>query len=102
VSHIDPDSTGLNPAWRGALAHVVWGESWDEGAPASVIYKARQDVKDFTKVIESLAPGLGSYFNEVHILHAWASGASIDFDFHLVGILIRRRPEKYLLWVSLF
>lgn len=37
MSQVDPDSTGLNPAWRKALIHLIWGTEWKEGTPASEI-----------------------------------------------------------------
>jgi len=67
VSDVDPESTGLNPAWRSALVHVTWSEGWPDGTQASVIEKLRNDVKSFIGKMEALEPGSGSYFNEASL-----------------------------------
>lgn len=64
---MDPDSVGLNPAWRTALIHAVAGESWPEGTPAGVIQQLRNNLKQDVTKLEALAPGSGSYFNEVRV-----------------------------------
>jgi hypothetical protein len=52
VSKVDPDSTGLNPAWRKALAHIDWSQGWDEGASASEIDQIEGSTrKDSRKVV---------------------------------------------------
>jgi hypothetical protein len=65
VAKADPDSAGLNPAWRKALIHSVVAQTWKDGAPLSDILAAKEQVKKDTKVLEDLAPDSGSYFNEV-------------------------------------
>ncbi|KAF9467718.1 hypothetical protein BDZ94DRAFT_980876 [Collybia nuda] len=67
VSKVDPDSTGLNPAWRKALGHATFGVSWKEGQPASEIQKARQQLRDGIKTLDAVAPGSGAYFNEASL-----------------------------------
>jgi len=63
VSKVDPDSTGVNPAWRTALGHIVWGAGWDEGASASEIKQMRavlaQGLQNLTDLV-----GSSAYFNE--------------------------------------
>jgi len=63
VSKVDPDSTGLNPAWRTALIHLIFGTGWPDGTTASEIDKLRavvaQSLTDVSKVV-----GSSSYFNE--------------------------------------
>jgi hypothetical protein len=67
VSKVDPDSTGINPAWRKALTHIAWGREWDEGASASEIDQMRAAL---AKTLERLSTLTGSsaYFNEVPLL----------------------------------
>jgi hypothetical protein len=74
VSKVDPDSTGLNPAWRKALTHIYWGPTWDEGASASEIDQMRAAL---AKTLEKLSTLTGSsaYFNEVPLL---ICGGNID------------------------
>lgn len=55
---------GLNPAWRKALGHVLFTESWAEGANVTQIQKAKQQVRDYVRVLDTLAPESGAYFNE--------------------------------------
>lgn len=65
VSRVNPDSTGLNPAWRKALVHAVFRTTWDEGASFSEIEQARAELAARLKKVSDEMPGAGSYFNEV-------------------------------------
>jgi hypothetical protein len=64
VANADPDSTGLNPAWRKALIHVVWGTGWDEGTSTSEIKQLRAALSESLKNLTHLV-GSSAYFNEV-------------------------------------
>ncbi|KAK1218735.1 hypothetical protein PQX77_018560 [Marasmius sp. AFHP31] len=64
VSQIDPDSTGLNPAWRGTLGPVIASVQWEEGASATEIQAQRDALKQAIDMLEGLEPGTGSYVNE--------------------------------------
>lgn len=68
MSKVDPDSTGLNPAWRKALVHVAFGGAWDEGAPATEITRVREQLARRLKKISDVTPGSGAYLNEVSVL----------------------------------
>ena len=68
VAKSDPESTGLNPAWRKALIHIAAGAGWADGAPLEEIEAAKERVKDYTRALEKLAPNSGAYFNEVSLL----------------------------------
>jgi hypothetical protein len=65
VSEIDPDSAGLNPAWRKAIVHMIVGDGWASGSTVDEIRAVQQKLKDDLAILESLAPGGGAYFNEV-------------------------------------
>lgn len=67
MSKVDPDSTGLNPAWRKALAHIDWGPGWDEGASVSEIDQTRAALAKTLEKLSALA-GSSAYFNEVPLL----------------------------------
>ncbi|KAF9467719.1 hypothetical protein BDZ94DRAFT_980884 [Collybia nuda] len=67
VSKVDPESMGLNPAWRKALAHVILQVSWEEGQPISEIRKVEQQIRDGTMILDSVAPESGAYFNEASL-----------------------------------
>ncbi|KAK1228963.1 hypothetical protein PQX77_008003 [Marasmius sp. AFHP31] len=64
VSQIDPDSAGLNPAWRGTLGPVITSVQWEEGASATEIQVQRDALKQAIDILEELEPGTGSYVNE--------------------------------------
>lgn len=65
VSRVNPNSTGLNPSWRKALVHVLFGRGWVEGTPSSEIEEIRAQVASNLKNLSDLMPEAGSYFNEV-------------------------------------
>jgi hypothetical protein len=65
VSEVDPESTGLHPAWRKAVVHTVFGHTWDDGSSSEVIQKAREQTKRLERDLRKLAPDSGAYFNEV-------------------------------------
>ncbi|KAF5368043.1 hypothetical protein D9758_004507 [Tetrapyrgos nigripes] len=65
VSQIDPDSAGVNPAWRKAIMLMNAGLTWESGLTGDE-YKAIQGkLKDGLALLESLVPGGGDYLNEV-------------------------------------
>ena len=66
VSRVDPDCTGLNPAWRNSLVYVGVDTSWPDGANETEINAARQAFIQDIKVIEGIAPDSGAYLNEVN------------------------------------
>lgn len=82
VSKVDPDSAGINPAWRKALVHAVTGQLWEDGAPVEEILAAKEKVKEYTRALEALAPDSGSYFNEVSLFHVCAAPKSHLFPLY--------------------
>ena len=64
---MDPDSVGLNPAWRKSLVYTVLGTTWPEGANLTEIEAARQVLIQDMKTLEGIAPESGAYLNEVRI-----------------------------------
>ncbi|KAF5357342.1 hypothetical protein D9758_005949 [Tetrapyrgos nigripes] len=64
VSQIDPDSVGLNPAWRNATMLLLSGAVWESGVTVDEYRVVQEKLKDDLAVLESLAPGGGTYFNE--------------------------------------
>ena len=65
MSRIDPESTGLNPAWRNSLAYTIVGAAWQDGANSTQIDAARQRLIQDMKTLEGIAPESGAYSNEV-------------------------------------
>ena len=62
---MDPSSTGLNPAWRKAVVHAVFGITWPDGASAGVIQQLRMSLESRLTRVRALAPNSGAYLNEV-------------------------------------
>jgi len=62
---VDPDATGLNPAWRNSMVYTTIGTSWQDGATLAEIDAARQLLIQDMKILEGIAPESGAYFNEV-------------------------------------
>ncbi|KAF7791875.1 hypothetical protein EIP86_002899 [Pleurotus ostreatoroseus] len=67
VAKPDPNSTGLNPAWRKALVLYILWTAWDEGASSSVIEQQRDTLKRYTSVLNDLVPHAGTYLNEASL-----------------------------------
>jgi hypothetical protein len=65
VARVEPDDTGLTPAWRNSLAYVTLGTGWKDGATKTQIDAARQLLIQDMKVLEGIAPDSGAYLNEV-------------------------------------
>lgn len=68
VSEIDPDSVGVNPAWRKAVVHAAFGVSWPEGTSSQEIQKMVANITQVESQLRELTPASGAYFNEVHFL----------------------------------
>jgi len=64
---VDPESTGLNPAWRNSLVYTTLGTSWEDGATLAQIEAARQLLVQDMKILEGIAPDSGAYLNEVRV-----------------------------------
>ena len=65
MSRVDPESTGLNPAWRNSLVYTTIGTGWQDGANSTEIEAARQLLIQDMKTLEGIAPDSGAYLNEV-------------------------------------
>lgn len=69
VSKVDPNSTGLNPAWRTAAAHILTQETWPEGTSGNGIHIIEKKLKGYLETLEELVgPNGGAYFNKVCLL----------------------------------
>ncbi|KAF8708480.1 hypothetical protein AX14_013585 [Amanita brunnescens Koide BX004] len=68
VARVDPDATGLNPAWREAVGLVTSGSAWKEGASAAEIESLRQAALDnLNSYLDKVSPNSGTYFNEASL-----------------------------------
>ncbi|KAI8576922.1 hypothetical protein K450DRAFT_254247 [Umbelopsis ramanniana AG] len=64
----DPDSVGVNPAWRKALWHVVLtGAQFEFNATAAQRKKAGDRVTKLNSKLIDFTPGSGAYLNEADI-----------------------------------
>ncbi|KAI5994875.1 hypothetical protein EDC04DRAFT_2613108 [Pisolithus marmoratus] len=86
VSQIDPDSVGLNPAWRNAIVETVCGVSWADGTTAAEIAGQIDRLKVWIKEMYALTPQAGAYFNE-------ASLFEIDWQYTFFGSHYARLKE---------
>ncbi|KAH6908858.1 FAD binding domain-containing protein [Coprinopsis sp. MPI-PUGE-AT-0042] len=68
VSRQDPESTGLNPSWRKAVAEVYIVEGWKDGTPSSEIQRLRQRLVEGTKALDTFSVNSAAYLNEA-MLH---------------------------------
>ena len=64
---MNPDSTGLNPAWRNSLVYTALNLIWEDGADLAEINAARQVLIQNMKTLEAIAPESGAYLNEVRL-----------------------------------
>ena len=103
VSRVDPESTGLNPSWRKAIAEVLTGVSWEEGANSTTILAAIERLKQRTDVLDKLTKDSGSYLNEVRtILYFTKPPRILNFVIiKMLGFTLRTRLQEIVLWISL-
>jgi len=99
VSRVDPESTGLNPAWRKSLVCAVIFTVWQDGATLAEIQAARQLLIQDMKILRGIAPESGAYLNEVRELDAPPSPLTSTslHCFFPSGFEIRIRLEEILL-----
>ncbi|KIJ13630.1 hypothetical protein PAXINDRAFT_80827 [Paxillus involutus ATCC 200175] len=67
VNQIDPDSAGLNPAWRNAVVETVCGFSWQDGTSTTEIQELIDRFRGRIKTMYDLTPNDGAYFNEASL-----------------------------------
>ncbi|KAH7886480.1 hypothetical protein F5I97DRAFT_1829115 [Phlebopus sp. FC_14] len=65
VNQVDPDSAGLNPAWRNAIVEAVCGFSWEDGTSHEDLQVQIKQLKSWINAMHDLTPSDGAYFNEV-------------------------------------
>ena len=80
---MDPESTGLNPAWRNSLAYILLVATWPEGSNETQIAAVRQRLVQDMKTLEGLAPDSGAYFNEARPQTASAHGSFFLTSWHV-------------------
>jgi hypothetical protein len=62
---VDPDSAGVNPAWRESIGLLMSGISWDEGTTTAVINRLRQGATSDLEALDTVSADSGTYLNEV-------------------------------------
>ena len=102
VSRVNPESTGLNPAWRRSVALALLHTAWQDGANSSEIAAAREPLIHDMKLLEDLAPESGAYLNEVKHPHGPLHWNNPNSNLLILsGIEIRIQLEEILLWHAL-
>ncbi|KIL58561.1 hypothetical protein M378DRAFT_170465 [Amanita muscaria Koide BX008] len=64
VSQIDPDSVGVNPAWRQTIGIFESSVNWLEGTPTAEINRLRQIAAADLESLNAISPNNGTYLNE--------------------------------------
>ncbi|KIJ60446.1 hypothetical protein HYDPIDRAFT_117153 [Hydnomerulius pinastri MD-312] len=67
VNQIDPNSAGLNPAWRKAVVETMCGVSWPDGTPSKEIEGMLDQLKSWIKSMYDVTPNDGAYVNEASL-----------------------------------
>ncbi|KAF9236143.1 hypothetical protein BU15DRAFT_64240 [Melanogaster broomeanus] len=67
VNQIDPDSAGLNPAWRNAVVEVYSGFSWQDEASSTEIKGLIDQLQKGIQTMYDLTPNDSAYFNEASL-----------------------------------
>ncbi|KAF9236140.1 hypothetical protein BU15DRAFT_77240 [Melanogaster broomeanus] len=67
VNQIDPDSAGLNPAWRNAVVSVGCGIAWLDGTSSTEIKGMIDQLREVIQTMHDLTPSDGAYFNEASL-----------------------------------
>ncbi|KAF9235770.1 hypothetical protein BU15DRAFT_64606 [Melanogaster broomeanus] len=67
VNQIDPESAGLNPAWRSAVVQVICDISWQDGTSSTEIMGMIDQLKGGIRTMYDLTPNDSSYFNEASL-----------------------------------
>ena len=62
---MDPDSVGVNPAWRQSLVLMASAITWVEGTPTAAINDKRTVAAADLQSLDTVSPNSGTYLNEV-------------------------------------
>jgi hypothetical protein len=64
ANHPDNSKTGVNPAWRDSLWHVIMGGIWTRNTPPLVRQQIQNTISAAVQPFKALTPGGGCYVNE--------------------------------------
>jgi hypothetical protein len=64
ANHPDNSKTGVNPAWRDSLWHVIMGGIWTAETPVSIRRQVQNTISAAIQPFKALTPGGGCYMNE--------------------------------------
>lgn len=78
VSQVDPEATGLNPAWRNAIIEMTCATAWEEETPLTTVQAQLADLRQWIQAMYGAAPTDGVSFNEVCNTLAMSSAAGAD------------------------
>lgn len=63
-NHPDNSKTGVNPAWRSTLWHVIMGAAWTSTTPTTVRTQIQNAISASIQPFKALTPNGGCYMNE--------------------------------------
>lgn len=64
VNHPDNSKTGVNPAWRTTLWHVIMGAGWTKNTSPEMRTRIQNTISASVQPFKALTPGGGCYMNE--------------------------------------
>lgn len=64
LNHADNSKTGVNPAWRDTLWHVIMGAAWSSNTPRQERVRIQSTISASVQPFKALTPGGGCYMNE--------------------------------------
>ncbi|GAB5590129.1 hypothetical protein Unana1_05029 [Umbelopsis nana] len=64
VAKIDPESVGVNPAWRTALVHLIIPIAWPENSTLVDKQWKKKRLQELTQRLIDMTPDSGAYLNE--------------------------------------
>ena len=62
---MNPNSAGLNPAWRKTIGELVTGINWNEGASTAEINSLRKTAALNLELLDTVSVDHAAYYNEV-------------------------------------
>jgi hypothetical protein len=65
VSKVNPDSAGLNPAWRKTIGQVSASINWNEGTSTAGINSLRKIAASNLELLDTISIDHAAYYNEV-------------------------------------
>ncbi|KAH7930955.1 FAD-binding domain-containing protein [Leucogyrophana mollusca] len=98
MAKINPDSVGVNPAWRRTLVHITFGTGWQDGSTVEEIQQNIGALKAKIKRIRDLTPFSGAYFNEASLYETNPQYTFFGFHYPILKV-IKLKYDPHSLFV---